>query len=96
MTEDGELILAEENELAAQFSDDSIRRAFLRKVFLLLMILLAETAAYIAVCVYVEPVTRFWQENPLFILSSKYCYISFAMLLPWHVGTYFYYGNAGG
>lgn len=52
------------------FSEKSIRQAFIRKVYSILMVQLAITAGFIALCVYHSGTRRFIQRSPGLLLVA--------------------------
>jgi len=63
-TEESPLSEHDGGEFDFQFSEKSIRLAFIRKVYSILLIQILITCAFIAVFLYVTPVREFCHENP--------------------------------
>ncbi|XP_076437516.1 protein lifeguard 2-like isoform X2 [Babylonia areolata] len=57
---------------ASSFSDKAIRRAFIRKVYLILTAQLLVTVAFIAVFIFVEPVKDWVQNDGLWFYIAAY------------------------
>ncbi|THD19769.1 Transmembrane BAX inhibitor motif containing 1 [Fasciola hepatica] len=66
---------SEDNFTASAFTDKSIRRAFIRKVYLILTMQLAITVCFVCVCMFVEPV-KYWIWT-----HSWFYYISYAVFI---------------
>ncbi|GLV36173.1 N-methyl-D-aspartate receptor-associated protein [Carabus blaptoides fortunei] len=65
----------EKLQIILAFSEKTVRRAFARKVFAILTILLLKTFSFIALCVYCEPVRKFWADNIVTILFAMPVYL---------------------
>lgn len=63
------------------FSEKTVRRAFARKVFAILTLLLLKTFSFIALCVYCEPVRNFFNDNIYTIFFSMPIYLVTAFII---------------